>query len=191
GCQTFSGSWGYYRDEMSWKTPELCIQMLIHHVSRGGNMLMNVGPTSRGYIDSRAMNRLEAFGKWMKYHSRSIYNCTSAPEEFEEPLDCRYTYNPETNRLYLHIFSWPHKKVVIPGIGNRIRYIQLLNDGSECLFTVKDGSSGTHMFEKGAPGDADVLLPDLKPDVAVPVLEIFLKQGNERGTGRKEENQLV
>lgn len=191
GCQTFSGSWGYYRDEMSWKTPELCIQMLIHHVSRGGNMLMNVGPTSRGYIDSRAMNRLEAFGKWMKYHSRSIYNCTSAPEEFEEPLDCRYTYNPETNRLYLHIFSWPHKKVVIPGIGNRIRYIQLLNDGSECLFTVKDGSSGTHMFEKGAPGDADVLLPDLKPDVAVPVLEIFLKQGNERGTGKKEENQLV
>jgi hypothetical protein len=47
------------------------------------------------------------------------------------------------------------------------------------------------MFEKGAPGDADVLLPDLKPDVAVPVLEIFLKQGNERGTGKKEENQLV
>ena len=191
GCQTFSGSWGYYRDEMSWKTPELCIQMLIHHVSRGGNMLMNVGPTSRGYIDERAMTRLEAYGKWMKYHSRSIYNCTFAPEEFVEPLDCRYTYNPETNRLYLHIFSWPHKKVVLPGVGDRIRYIQLLNDGSECRFTVKDGTAGTHMFEKGNPGDVDVLLPDLKPDVAVPVLEIFLKNPDERGAGKKEENQLV
>ena len=191
GCQTFSGSWGYYRDEMSWKTPELCIQMLIHHVSRGGNMLMNVGPTARGYIDARAESRLEAFGKWMKYHSRSIYNCTYAPEEFEEPLDCRYTYNPETDRLYLHIFSWPHKKVVLPGIGDKIRYIQLLNDGSECQFTVKDGSSGTHMFEKGNPGDVDVILPALKPDVAVPVLEIFLTRDADKVRRVKENNQLV
>ena len=81
--------------------------------------------------------------------------------------------------------------MVIPGIGNKIRYIQLLNDGSECQFTIKDGSEGTHMFEKGIPGDADVLLPALKPDTEVPVLEIFLKEGNERGSGKKEENQLV
>ena len=48
GCQTFSGSWGYFRDEMSWKSPRMCIEMLINHVSRGGNLLMNVGPTSSG-----------------------------------------------------------------------------------------------------------------------------------------------
>lgn len=191
GCQTFSGSWGYYRDETSWKTPELCIQMLINHVSRGGNMLMNVGPTARGYFDSRAEKRLEEFGKWMKYHHRSIYNCTFAPEEYEAPQDCRYTYNPETNRLYLHIFTWQHKKVVLPAIGDKIRYIQLLNDGSECIFTVKDGSAGTHMFEKGNPGDVEVLLPDLKPDVAVPVLEIFLTGDPDKVRYRKEQNQLV
>ena len=191
GCQTFSGSWGYYRDEMSWKTPELCIQMLINHVSRGGNMLMNVGPTSRGYFDARAQLRLEEFGRWMKYHSRSIYNCTCAPEEFEAPQDCRYTYNPETNRLYLHIFTWQHKKVVLPGVGDKVRYIQLLNDGSECTFMLKDGSAGTHMFEKGNPGDIEVLLPDLKPDVAVPVLEIILRKEGEKSSGKKENNQFV
>ena len=47
------------------------------------------------------------------------------------------------------------------------------------------------MFEQGNPGDVDVLLPALQPDVAVPVLEIFLKKSGERGAGKKEENQLV
>ena len=67
GCQTFSGSWGYFRDETSWKSVKMCIEMLVNHVSRGGNLLMNVGPTSRGYIDARAMERLAGYADWMKY----------------------------------------------------------------------------------------------------------------------------
>ena len=66
GCQTFSGSWGYFRDETSWKSVKMCIEMLVNHVSRGGNLLMNVGPTSRGYIDARAMERLAGYAEWMK-----------------------------------------------------------------------------------------------------------------------------
>ena len=58
-CQTFSGSWGYYRDEQTWKSPEMLIRMLVNTVSLGGNLLMNVGPTSRGYFDSRAEKALE------------------------------------------------------------------------------------------------------------------------------------
>ena len=53
-CQTFSGSWGYYRDETTWKSPEMLIRMLVNTVALGGNLLMNVGPTSRGYFDARA-----------------------------------------------------------------------------------------------------------------------------------------
>ena len=60
GCQTFSGSWGYHRDELTWKSAKQCIDMLINHVCRNGNLLMNVGPTSRGYIDQRALDRLAA-----------------------------------------------------------------------------------------------------------------------------------
>ena len=52
-CQTFSGSWGYYRDETTWKSPEMLIRMLVNTVALGGNLLMNVGPTSRGYFDAR------------------------------------------------------------------------------------------------------------------------------------------
>ena len=58
-CQTFSGSWGYYRDEMTWKSPEMLIRMLVETVSLGGNLLMNVGPTARGYLDNRAQEALE------------------------------------------------------------------------------------------------------------------------------------
>lgn len=53
-CQTFSGSWGYHRDEASWKSPDMLIRMLVNTVSLGGNLLMNVGPTARGYFDARA-----------------------------------------------------------------------------------------------------------------------------------------
>ncbi len=50
-CQTFSGSWGYYRDEYTWKSPAQLLELLIESVSKGGNLLLNVGPTARGVFD--------------------------------------------------------------------------------------------------------------------------------------------
>ncbi len=68
-CQTFSGSWGYHRDEETWKSPEQLIMMLINTVALGGNLLMNVGPTSLGTLDSRALKALGVYGDWMALHS--------------------------------------------------------------------------------------------------------------------------
>jgi alpha-L-fucosidase len=76
-CQTFSGSWGYHRDEASWKSVRQLVVMLIETVSKGGNLLLNVGPTARGTFDSRAIERLEGIGEWMKYNSRAT--STAAP----------------------------------------------------------------------------------------------------------------
>ena len=70
-CQTFSGSWGYHRDEETWKSPEQLIMMLINTVSCGGNLLMNVGPTSLGTFDPRATRALEVYRDWMEFHGRS------------------------------------------------------------------------------------------------------------------------
>jgi alpha-L-fucosidase len=78
-CQTLSGSWGYYRDEHTWKDNRQLLVLLIESVSKGGNMLLNVGPTGRGNIDYRAEEALKNIGRWMKYNNRSIYNCTQAP----------------------------------------------------------------------------------------------------------------
>ncbi len=175
GCQTFSGSWGYNRDQQSWKSPKQCIDMLINHVSRNGNLLMNVGPTSRGYLDYRAMNCLKAYADWMHLHNRSIYNCGAAPEGIKAPLDCRYTYNKETNRLYLHLMNWPFKHLHLHGLAGKVAYAQLLNDCSEIQFHDKLGDLHPTMNSKTPEGAITLDLPVVKPNVEVPVIEIFLK----------------
>ena len=175
GCQTFSGSWGYFRDEMSWKSPKQCIDMLINHVSRGGNLLMNVGPTSRGYLDYRALNCLKAYGEWMKYNSRSIYGCTAAPAQYVEPKDCRYTWNPEKKTLYLHLMNWPFKHIHLPGLAGKVAYAQFLHDGSEVL--MREKSNEVHSALNSSTPEAAVTLelPVIKPNTEVPVVELFLK----------------
>lgn len=170
-CQTFSGSWGYHRDESSWKSHEMLIQMLIDTVSKGGNLLMNVGPTARGTFDERALSALGVYADWMKLHSRAIYGCTQST--FTAPTDVRYTQNGNT--LYAHIFAWPFKALHLEGLAGKVRYAQLLNDGSEIRF--KDGLAVEHsnLESDGASDMLTLQLPVQKPNVIVPVIELFLK----------------
>jgi len=176
-CQTFSGSWGYHRDEESWKSVDMLVQMLIDTVSKGGNLLLNVGPTGRGEFDERALDRLAGVGEWMTRHCRSIYGCTQAPAELgSAPQDCRYTYDPKTNRLYVHAFAWPFKNLHLDGLADRVEYAQLLNDASE----VKMRSSAPAAEHGSQPAEHEkttltLELPIKKPNVTVPVIEIFLK----------------
>ena len=173
-CQTFSGSWGYHRDEMTWKSVGQVLRMLIDGVSKDGNLLLNVGPTARGEIDYRAQERLAGMGDWMKYNSRSIYGCGPAPEGFECPRDCRYTYNAESNRLYLHIFVWPFRTIALPKMSEKIEYVQLLHDASEVKF--RDPIAMAEENPESKPKNEVVIeLPIVKPNVEIPVVEIFLK----------------
>ena len=173
-CHTFSGSWGYFRDEQTWKSPEMLIRLLVNTVSRGGNLLMNVGPTSRGYLDYRAEEALKVFADWMKYNSRSIYGCTMAEPEFKEPRDCRLTQSEDGKRLYLHLFAYPFGYLRVPGLGGKVEYAQFLHDGSEVRFT-----DGTDCFfltdDPEAAKDLVFYVPNVKPHTLVPVIEIFLK----------------
>lgn len=165
-CQTFSGSWGYYRDETSWKSPSQLLELLIESVSKGGNLLLNVGPTARGNFDPRAQERLKAMGDWMKFNSRSVYNCTEAPAEFTAPANTILTYNPVTRRLYIHLLAYPMGNLTLTNMADKIKYIQLLNDASEVQFSKGRGE---------AANDLNLSLPILKPPVEIPVLEVFLK----------------
>ena len=173
-CQTFSGSWGYYRDEMTWKSPEMLIQMLVNTVSCGGNLLMNVGPTSRGYFDYRAENALKVYGDWMKYNSRSIYGCTMAEPEFKAPNGYRLTQSEDGSRLYIHLFDYPYKFLELDGFAGKVDYAQFLHDGSELLYT----EGKVDHFSESTSENAGLLvitLPEVKPNVVVPVIELFLK----------------
>lgn len=173
-CQTFSGSWGYYRDEQTWKNPEMLIRMLVNTVSLGGNLLMNVGPTSRGYFDKRAEAALKVYADWMRVNSRAIYGCTMAEPEFTAPADCRFTQSMDGKRLYLHLFAYPFAHLLLPGMAGKVDYAQFLHDGSEVLFS----EGKMEHFGEALPEGEDLLvlnLPAVKPDCLVPVIELILK----------------
>jgi alpha-L-fucosidase len=163
-CQTFSGSWGYYRDENTWKTQRELLDLLISSVSNGGNLILNVGPTARGEFDYRATRALDSLGAWMQGNSKAIYGCTYPPVGFKAPDGTKLTYNPTTGRLYVHIFNYPPDgKLTLPGYRPKVRYAQFLNDDSEVQYT--------------AAGDDLVLsLPVQKPPFVIPVIELFLNK---------------
>jgi alpha-L-fucosidase len=166
-CQTFSGSWGYFRDEKTWKSNAQLLTLLITSVSGGGNLLLNVGPTGRGEFDYRAKDRLHGLADWMHYNSRSIYGCTEAPAEFAAPADTLFTYNPKTKCLYLHLLTYPADgELTLTGVAGKVAYTQFLHDASEIL--VEQGA------DAGAK-DLALKFPADKPPVEIPVVEIFLK----------------
>ena len=173
-CQTFSGSWGYFRDEMSWKTPRMLIELLINMVSYGGNMIMNVGPTARGCFDDRSINALSVYEKWMKFNGRSIYGCTMADPEFKAPDGCRLTQSADGKRIYLHLIEYPLRHLPLDGFGGKVEYAQFLHDASEILITE---SIKKEMGDATKEETSTVILqiPALQPDVTVPVIELFLK----------------
>jgi alpha-L-fucosidase len=166
-CQTFSGSWGYYRDETSWKTHRQLLDLLITSTANGGNLLLNVGPTAKGEFDYRANEALNELGYWMDAHSESIYNCTYAPDEFKLPdnINARLTYNPTERKLYLHLFDYPSSGIVtLSNYGEKIKYVQLLNDYSEIIYKQTNNNR-----------DITLTLPKVKPPYEVVVIELILK----------------
>ena len=169
-CQTFSGSWGYNRDEMTWKSPRQLLAMLVDIVSKGGNLILNVGPTGRGTFDRRALDRLAAIGAWMAFNGRSIYGCTEAPAEFKAPEGTVLTYNPTRRRLYVHLLEYPVKVLPIE-FAERVRYAQFLHDASEVQVKQPRNVSGS--LRKGI--NPSFHLPVVKPDVEIPVIEVILK----------------
>ncbi|MBO5775045.1 MAG: alpha-L-fucosidase, partial [Kiritimatiellae bacterium] len=171
-CQTFSGSWGYSRDEMSWKSPKQAIFSLVGAVAHGGNLIMNVGPTARGEFDYRAKERLDDFAKWMRVNSRSIYGCTEAPEKYETPEGTVLTWNPETKRLYIHFLYYPAGQLGIK-FGKDIRYVQFLHDASE--IKLKAVGQGGTFCDHQSGFDAHLFFPTVKPPVEIPVIECFMK----------------
>lgn len=166
-CQTFSGSWGYYRDENTWKNQHQLLDLLITSTANGGNLILNVGPTARGEFDYRATRALDSLAYWMHENKKSIYDCTYPPAQYDLPeaMNERLTYDPATKRLYLHLMNYPTDgKLVLPDYNGKISYAQLLNDDSEIPYTVAENGK-----------DLVLKLPKIKPPYEVPVIEFVLK----------------
>ena len=163
-CQTFSGSWGYFRDETSWKSNHVLLDLLISAVTNGGNLILNVGPTARGSFDYRAVNHLDSIGYWMHANSKAIYGCSYAPDSFKVPKGTKLSYNPKTKRLYVFLYDKPQNGLLkLPGYQGKLRYAQLLNDASEIQYTEDNNGQ-----------DIQLEMPKVWPPYDIPVIELML-----------------
>ena len=160
-CITMTSHWwGYDKHEKVYKSREFLIRMLVDIVSKGGNLLLNVGPKPDGTMQKEFVDRLSAIGKWMAAHSEAIYGTTSSPFNLL-PFYGRVT--TKGDRLYVHVFEWPGDLTVrLPNLQNEVRSVCLMKKGNPSLTFARDGGDWVISLPKRPPNKAaSVLVVDL------------------------------
>ena len=173
---TLNHTWGYKKDDHDWKTPGQLVLNLVDIVSKGGNYLLNVGPTAEGVIPQPSQDSLRGVGKWMKVNGESIYGCgrTAFGNEYGEfsktekgkdgkplfvakPAIWRCTTKP--GKVYLHVFQWPSGKLDVPALKGKITKAYLLADPDHAELKVVQSDTGV-----------SISLPATAPDPVASVI---------------------
>jgi len=159
---TTNESYGYHKFDSSHKPPAHFIQLLAKAVSRGGNLLMNVGPKGDGTFDTRDLHILQGIGKWMDINGESIHGATAGPLPFQN-------WGVSTlkgTRLYLHVFSWPADgKLYVGGLNGPTGNIYLLSDVRKTL--LKSSLAGKDLI---------INIPLRAPDTANTVIVVEVEK---------------
>lgn len=189
-CITMTGHWwGYDKNEKLFKTSEYLIRMLVDIVSKGGNLLLNIGPKPDGTIQKEFVDRLLAIGKWMDKYSEAIYGTTASPFNLL-PFYGRVT--TKGDKLYVHVFEWPGDLTLrLPNLSNQVKKAYLLEKGKPALEFARDGADCLVKLPAKAPDkNASVLVvqldgapqvepvvikADAKGNIALPALYGFLE----------------
>ena len=127
-CATMNNHWGYCNFDHQYKTPQMLVRKLVECASKGGNMILNVGPDARGNIPEESVQILTEVGKWMKKNGESIYGCGIS--KLEKPDWGRYTQKGDI--IYAHVYETPLGALPLYGIGpDKLESVTYLADGSE------------------------------------------------------------
>ncbi len=178
-CVTINmDSWGYNKYETDFKTERDLIRMLVEVVSKGGNLLLNIGPKPDGTIQQEFVTRLEAMGEWLEVNGESIYGTKASPFT-RMPFFGRATQ--KGSNLYLQVFAWPQNgQLRVPGLKNLVHSAYLLADPKKTpLGWRRDGADILITVPKTAP-DERVSVVALRLD-GPPVVDAFIIQPGDNG----------
>jgi len=114
-CMTMNNTWGFKKNDHDWKSTEVLIHNLVDIAAKGGNYLLNVGPTAEGIIPQPSVDRLEEIGEWMKINSEVIYNTRTFPF-FKEGDDVRLVSGKDGQTIYAVALSWPGESLVLQSV---------------------------------------------------------------------------
>ena len=159
-CMTMGQTWAYNPKETSWKAPGILVRNLINVVSRGGNYLLDVGPTALGTFPPEAVERLKYIGQWMRRYNQAIYGTTYTPLQ-GQPWG-QATRKGE--KLYLHVFEWPQDgKLVVDSFAGQAKSASLFS-GDALPFS----QHGNQLV---------ISVPAERPDPDAAVLEVVIDPG--------------
>lgn len=143
-CMTMNDHWGYNKFDQHWKSTKTLVRNLIDCASKGGNYLLNVGPTSQGVFPAPSLERLKEIGAWMRVNSESIYGTSAGPFSRRLPWGrCTMKKDGKWTLLYLHVFDWPaNGQLLVPRLKNKIQRAYLLADKSRHKLRAKTTDDG-------------------------------------------------
>ena len=161
---TMNGTWGYKSYDHNYKTPKTLIQNLLDIASKGGNFLLNVGPTAEGEFPSESVNILAEIGKWMKVNGEAVYGTKASPWGLFPWGRCTIKDTKNGTTLYFSVFEWPaNGNLIIPGFKNSVVSARILTDGTKVkTMNSKDGA-------------LTILLPASAPDQAATVIKVEVR----------------
>jgi alpha-L-fucosidase len=131
-CMTLNDTWGFKSYDHNWKSTETLVRNLVDIASKGGNYLLNIGPTKEGEIPEPSIERLKEIGAWMQVNGTAIYGTTATPFKRLPWGRCTTKVSGNETTLYLHVFNWPADgKLVVPGLKNSVKSARLLAGGKK------------------------------------------------------------
>ena len=164
-CMTLNDHWGYAAFDHNYKSAKTVIRMLVDCVSKGGNLLLNVGPNAKGEIPAESQKILEEIGEWMHKNGESIYGCGNAG--LPKPSWGYYTRKDDV--LYAHVYDIFTSSLVVEGMANAVEYARMQADGAE-LSLARPWNSAKY------PNELFVELHDVQlPDPIDTVIKLKLK----------------
>jgi len=152
---TINDTWGYKSYDHNWKSVPDLVHKLVDIVSKGGNYLLNVGPTAQGVIPPPSVERLLAMGAWLEANGEAVYGTRPGP--VQGLAWCRTTQ--KDGCIYLHVFEWPAGGALrVPGLAGRVSAAYLLTDPARLL---QVGAAADDLLVQGptaAPDPTDTVV---------------------------------